>query len=162
MRVDHATQPRWFESPDAWRFIALRFVPVFALLNLAWEIAQLPGYTIWTSGSTRSIAFAVAHCTAGDVLIGLATLAIALIATRAGSVATWRGGTVAALATALGAGYTVYSEWANVELSGSWAYSEFMPRLPVIGTGLAPLAQWLVLPGLALAIALRLDRRTGS
>jgi hypothetical protein len=34
-----------------------------------------------------------------------------------------------------------------------------MPRLPVTGTGLAPLAQWIVLPGLALAIAGKWDRR---
>jgi hypothetical protein len=49
----------------------------------------------------------------------------------------------------------------NVEIRGSWAYSERMPRLPVTGTGLAPLAQWIVLPGLALAIAGKWDRRAG-
>lgn len=159
--VDHATQPRWFESPDAWRFLALRFVPVLAVLNLVWEIAQLPGYTIWTNGSTREIAFAVVHCTVGDVLIGTTALAVALIVTRAGPIAGWRFGTVAAIATALGLGYTVFSEWLNVEVRRSWAYSELMPVVPILGTGLAPLAQWLVLPGLALAIALRLHRRAG-
>ncbi len=159
--VDHATQPRWFESPDAWRFLALRFVPVLAVLNLAWEIAQLPGYTIWTNGSTRFIAFAVAHCTAGDVLIGLTTLAIALVLTRAGPMGAWRVAAIGVVATALAAGYTVYSEWLNVEIRRSWAYSELMPVVPVLGTGLAPLAQWLVLPGLALAIALRRHRRAG-
>jgi hypothetical protein len=34
-----------------------------------------------------------------------------------------------------------------------------MPRLPVTGTGLAPLAQWIVIPGLALAIAASWHRR---
>jgi len=159
--MDHATRERWFESPDAWRFLALRFVPVLAVLNLAWEIVQLPAYTVWTNGSARFIAFAVAHCTAGDVLIGLATLAIALFVTRAGPIAAWRVGAIGAVATVLAVGYTVYSEWVNVEIRGSWSYSELMPRLRVIGTGLAPLAQWIVIPGLALAISLRLHRRAG-
>jgi hypothetical protein len=158
--VEHATRERWFESPDAWRFLALRFAPVLAALNLAWEIAQLPGYAIWTNGSTRHIAFAVAHCTAGDVLIGLATLAIALVLTRAGPIAAWRVGAIGTVATVLAVGYTVYSEWVNVEIRGSWAYSELMLRLPVIGTGLAPLAQWIIIPGLALTIAVSWHRRT--
>lgn len=159
--MDHAMRERWFESPDAWRFLALRFVPVLAVVNLAWEIVQLPAYTVWTNGSARSIALAVTHCTAGDVLIGLATLAIALVLTGAGPIAAWRVGAIGVVATALAVGYTVYSEWVNVEIRGSWAYSELMPQLPVIGTGLAPLAQWIVLPGLALAISLRLHRRAG-
>ncbi len=155
MQVEHATRERWFESPEAWRFVALRFVPVLAALNLAWEIAQLPGYTIWTNGSSRFIAFAIAHCTAGDVLIGSWTLAIALVATRAGPLSAWRIARIGTIATALAAGYTVYSEWLNVEIRRSWAYSELMPRLPVTGTGLTPLAQWIVLPGLALAVAMK-------
>jgi len=31
-----------------------------------------------------------------------------------------------------------------------WAYSEAMPHLPVLGTGLLPLLQWLVIPPLVL------------
>jgi hypothetical protein len=29
-----------------------------------------------------------------------------------------------------------------------WAYSDAMPRLPVVGTGLLPVIQWLVIPPL--------------
>lgn len=36
-----------------------------AALNLLWEIAQLPLYTIYEEGEPAAIAFAVAHCTAG-------------------------------------------------------------------------------------------------
>ena len=157
--MEHATRERWFESPEAWRFLALRFVPVLAVLNLAWEIVQLPAYTVWNNGSARFIAFAVAHCTTGDVLIGLATLAIALFVTRAEAIAAWRVVAIGVVATLLAVGYTVYSEWVNVEIRGSWSYSELMPRLPLIGTGLAPLAQWIIIPGLALAIAVSWHRR---
>lgn len=31
-----------------------------------------------------------------------------------------------------------------------WAYSDAMPRVPVIGTGLLPLLQWLLIPLLVL------------
>jgi len=157
--VDRPRRVRWFESRETGRFLALRFVPAFALLSLAWEIAQLPLYTIFATGSVSEVAFAVVDCTIGDVLIGTMALAAALIVTRVGPVAAWRFGAVVAVATALGASYTVFSEWLNVELLRSWAYAERMPRLPVVGIGLAPLAQWLVLPGIALAIARRLRSR---
>jgi hypothetical protein len=48
-------------------------------LNLAWEIAQLPLYTIWWTDPGPRIAFAVLHCTAGDLMIGAASLAAALL-----------------------------------------------------------------------------------
>jgi hypothetical protein len=41
-------------------------------LDLLWEAAHLPLYAIWTDGTIREKAFAVLHCTMGDVLIALA------------------------------------------------------------------------------------------
>jgi hypothetical protein len=40
-----------------------------AIGNLAWEFAQMPHYTLWRTGSPGEIAFAVLHCTVGDVVI---------------------------------------------------------------------------------------------
>ncbi len=51
----------------------------------------------------------------------------------------------------LGAAYTVFSEWINVDIRGSWSYTAAMPVLPLLQTGLTPLLQWLVVPGLAFA-----------
>ena len=48
---------------------------------------------------------------------------------------------VAALTIGFGAGYTVFSEWLNTVVRKSWAYSDLMPAVPVIGTGLSPLLQ---------------------
>ena len=42
------------------------------------------------------------------------------------------------LATVLGVAYTIYSEWLNVSVRRSWAYSSLMPTVPFIGTGLSP------------------------
>ena len=52
-----------------------------------------------------------------------------------------------------GVGYTICSEWLNINVRGNWAYSDLMPVVPMIGTGMAPLLQWFVIPTLALWIA---------
>ena len=64
------------------------------------------------------------------------------------------------IATIAGLAYTIFSEWLNVEVRQSWAYSDLMPRLPPLGTGLAPVMQWLLLPGLALTFVTKRIRRS--
>ena len=59
----------------------------------------------------------------------------------------------------LGAAYTIFSERLNVQVRRSWAYTAAMPVLPGLGTGLAPLLQWLVVPSLAFAITAHRYRR---
>jgi hypothetical protein len=55
-------------------------------------------------------------------------------------------------AIVLGAAYTTLSEWLNVEIRRSWSYTAAMPVLPLIGTGLTPLLQWVIVPAMALAV----------
>ena len=55
---------------------------------------------------------------------------------------------------AAGLGFTVFSEWYNVYVTGAWAYQPAMPL--VAGIGLTPLLQWLVVPLSMLFIARRL------
>jgi hypothetical protein len=62
------------------------------------------------------------------------------------------GGRVILAAVLLGLGYTVFSEWLNVEIRRSWSYTEAMPLVPPLGTGLTPFLQWLIVPCLAFAI----------
>jgi hypothetical protein len=57
---------------------------------------------------------------------------------------------VVAIAVGGGLAYTVFSEWLNTEIRGSWAYTAWMPALPLIGSGLAPFLQWVLVPPLAL------------
>jgi hypothetical protein len=123
-----------------------RYLLLVAVANLAWEIAQLPLYTIWTEGSVRQIAFAVLHCTAGDMLIASASLLGALLLLGSAGWPADRYWPTAALAIAAGLAYTIFSEWLNAELRASWTYSSLMPRLPWIGTGATPFAQWIVIP----------------
>jgi len=146
--------------PQPNRLQALRvYLALSLVLNLLWETLQLPLYTIWTTGSVREKAFAVVHCAVGDVMIaGLALVAALAVAGSSG----WpfrRARQVFAITLMIGIAYTIYSEWLNTTVRQSWAYSPLMPVLPVTGTGLSPLMQWLVVPSVALSLATRWRRR---
>ncbi len=139
--------------------LSLRLAIIFAGLNLGWEALQLPLYTIWWSEPWPPIIFALLHCTLGDLMIGSVALALALSTVGQGwATDGWARRRVAIVTTILGMAYTVCSEWLNVEIRQSWAYTELMPRIPPLGTGLAPMLQWLLLPGLALSIATKMDQ----
>ena len=152
----------WFRDREAWRLIGRGYLPWLAALNLVWEVAQLPLYTLWKEASPAEIAFAVAHCTAGDVLIGCAALAIVLMLIRVGPLAGWKWARISFCTALIGAVYTVFSEWTNTALF-RWAYSELMPTIVLGATeiGLSPLLQWLVLPPLSLYLC-RITRRRSA
>jgi hypothetical protein len=129
------------------------YLALVLIANLAWETLQLPLYSLWTTATARQMAFAVVHCTGGDVLIALSTLTVALVAV---GTKRWpaEGHEWVMLATlALGVGYTVFSEWLNIVVRSSWAYSELMPVVPIVGIGLSPLLQWILVPTIALSLA---------
>jgi hypothetical protein len=133
-----------------------------AAIHLAWETLQLPLYTLWRTETWRGIAFALLHCTAGDVLIALAVLVLSLLLVG-GEAWPARGfHAVAGLAMVFGLGYTVFSEWLNVAVRASWAYSDRMPVVTIVNfqLGLAPLLQWIVVPIGVLAVVRRMAERT--
>lgn len=129
-----------------------RYFCVIVAGNLAWEFALLPLYTLWKTGSIHEITFAVLHCTGGDVLIAGATLAGSLLLFGTAEWPRRRFLAVAAATLIFGIGATAYSEHLNTA-RGAWTYSNLMPVMPGTGIGLAPLAQWIVIPALAFAIA---------
>jgi hypothetical protein len=131
------------------------YIVVSAVLHLLWEVVQLPLYTIWTTGTAREIAFAVLHCTAGDLLIAELALIVALLAVGHRDWPHQRFVPVAVVAVVIGLSYTVYSEWLNTEVRKSWAYSALMPTLPWLDTGLSPFLQWLFVPTMAFAAVRR-------
>ena len=152
----------WYQDVSGRALVAFRYVPLLAVLNLAWETVQLPLYAIWSKGTSSEIAFAVFHCTLGDILIGLAALVLALIFERERGLAEWRWKRIASLLALFGTGYTLFSEWMNTTLS-RWVYSESMPTFNLGGTeiGLSPLVQWLVVPPMALWMTSRAISRAG-
>lgn len=115
-----------------------RYLVFLAAGNLAWETFHMPLYGLWETGTYRQIIVYGLHCLAGDILIGMSALVMAILvfgdegwpANGYRRVATW--------AIVFGFGYTVGSEWYNVQFAGRWAYSEWMPLIPVLGVGVSP------------------------
>jgi hypothetical protein len=159
-----AERVSWLHDPAARRFIVLGYLPWLAGLSLVWEVAHLPLYTIWNDASAAYMAFAVAHCTIGDLMIGAASLALALIVGREGWLKSWRWWRIAFVTALVGIAYTAFSEWLNVEVLQSWAYSHRMPviELASVRLGASPLLQWATIPPLALCMGRRKIITVGS
>lgn len=124
-------------------------VMVFAfLLNYPWEFLQAP---LFRGMATAPHWDAVKFCTGatlGDAVI--ASVAFWGVAAAAGnrrwilrpSTAQVAGFVVAGLAITL-----VLEQLATGPL-GRWAYAEGMPVVPLLGVGLTPMLQWILLPPL--------------
>ena len=114
------------------------------VLNLTWEIAQVRLYTLWAEADGLTVAWALLHCSLGDVVIALAMFALAgMVLRRADWPASrpWTGGVIVVIGAMA---FTAWSEWYNVYRAGNWAYTASMPM--IFGIGLTPLLQWLILP----------------
>lgn len=133
-------QKKWLSIPE------LQLLMFGLPLELLWEIAQFPLYTVWQEGEWSYILYGLAHCTLGDLLILLvAYWSVALLSRNR----SWYRSDILAngfLFTLLGLTYTVYSELTNVNIKGTWGYTELMPIIPVIGIGGMPFMQWILVP----------------
>jgi hypothetical protein len=139
---------RWLQAARLYLF-------VIVIGNMLWEAAQFPLYTIWYDGTRSHMILALVHGTLGDLFISAAALMTSLAIfghPRWPACAFWRVGTPTVV---IGLAYTVYSEWVNVVVRHTWAYTELMPTLPPLGTGLSPLLEWAVVPLLALLLTQR-------
>ncbi len=134
------------------RLLFARWLVWMLALNLAWEILHLPLYVLPPSPFSFFTAYSIVHCTLGDGLIASAVYAGAALVT--GRRWPWAAPLYGlAVLVPLGLAYTAYSEWRNVYVVGAWGYSSAMPTL--FGIGLSPLAQWLVLPPVAVWLTRR-------
>ncbi|MBI5042032.1 MAG: hypothetical protein HZB57_12785 [Gammaproteobacteria bacterium] len=134
----------WRRQPE------LQLLMLALPLELFWEFAQLPLYTLWQRNDWGYILFSLAHCTAGDLLILLVCYELVALLTRNRS---WFAGRTllnGVVFTLVGAAYTVYSELTNAIPGGDWGYTGQMPIVPVLGIGATPLLQWLLIPPLLL------------
>src|SRR3546814_2505241 len=61
-------------SAPEWLRVLRRYMLFSAVLHLIWEIGHIPLYTIWLEGTWGDIAFAIVHCTGGDILIAMSTM----------------------------------------------------------------------------------------
>jgi hypothetical protein len=137
---------------------AVLWIALAAPLHFMWEWAHAPFYALWVEGSRWVIAYSVAHCTAGDVLIAGASYLIGAGYTHRVDWPRTAPGRGLAVVIPSGLVYTVFSEWLNVYRLGSWAYAESMPLIG--GIGVTPLLQWLVVP-LVMVFLWRVQRPGG-
>ena len=145
------------------RLQALTWTPEFnvvlfaLLLNYPWEFLQVPLFEGMSHAPHWAAVKACTRAALGDAAIALfAYWAVALLyRSRAWMTrATW--GSVLCF-VALGATATVVIE--RLALTGlwmdGWTYAALMPVVPVLGVGLSPLLQWLVLPPLVVWLVRR-------
>lgn len=146
-----------YRVKDARIASVLKYLKYSALGHFAWEIGQLPLYTIFWNAPAHQTAFAVIHCTLGDILIAGSAFALAWMSSgRTG----WPSSRtvfirVAAVAAILGVAYTIFSEWLNTTVRHSWAYMPAMPVIPGVEVGLTPVLQWIIVPAVAFALTAR-------
>ena len=131
-------------------------VALFAfLLNLPWEIWQIPLFKGVASLAHWDGVIMCTRAAVGDAVIAL--LAFWLVTATVRSRGWIRRPTAVTLGTfvAVGVVATVLLEYWATQVGGRWQYAEAMPRLPLLGTGLAPLLQWLLLPPLVVWLVRR-------
>jgi hypothetical protein len=115
-------------------------------LHVTWEFVQAPLYANMLTASHMEGVRACLVAAMGDVVIALiAFWTASVVAGSRGWVKHPSRNAVSAY-MASGLLITVGLEYLNADMLGRWTYGPLMPRLPLIGTGLAPLMQWCVLP----------------
>jgi hypothetical protein len=137
---------------------ALQWALWLFALNLVWETGQLPLYAFEPDVSWIEIAYAVAHCTFGDAMVAFTSYVLGALWTRAPRWPLERPASGFAVSLASGLIWTVWAEWYNVYVLRSWAYASGMPT--ILGIGVSPVLQWVVLPALALVLVRKWTERS--
>lgn len=131
-------------------------VALFAfLLNFTWEFLQVPFFKEMPEMAHWEAVLFCTRATLGDVLIALSAYWV-VAGIRRSRDWIYRPDVLAIVAFLLvGVLITIVLEWHATQVQQRWQYAEIMPTLPLLGTGLAPLMQWLLLPPLILWFARR-------
>ena len=124
------------------------------LLHFVWEMWQVPLFDRMPAMPHWKAVRVCTLASFGDAFISILCFwAVALAAWSRAWVLRPRWHHVVGFAAA-GIAITVVLE-ATALASGRWAYAEMMPTLPLLGTGLAPLLQWVLLPPLVVWLVRR-------
>ena len=123
-------------------------------LNVMWEMLQAPWFVGMLDKPWWEATAECLRAAGGDavmILIAFAAVSLAARETR------WmdrpaRGPLLAFLLLAAAQGLAL--EWFSLR-AGRWSYLPSMPVEPILGLGLAPILQWLILPAVALWMARR-------
>lgn len=116
------------------------------LLNLPWELLQIPFFTGMPSIAHWEGVIQCVAAAAGDAAILLAAFWATACLRRTRKWILQPSLKAAVVFVALGIVVTIILEWWATGDSGRWTYAETMPTIPGLGTGVLPLLQWLLIP----------------
>jgi hypothetical protein len=139
-------QPKW-PAYQPWAALA-----GFAfLVHFVWEMWQAPFYRTMLQASHASGVATCTIATLGDAAITITAFAAAARRENTRQVLAHPPPGALAVYFATGLVITVALEWLNVGVLRRWSYAADMPT--VLGIGMTPLLQWIVLPRLVLWLA---------
>ena len=124
------------------------------LLNLIWEVAQISAYDFPESSLVTNVLGCFVP-TLGDGLMILIIYWTGWLVFREFQWILSPGARGYLLMMVIGLMLAVFVEWNALYRTGAWAYSEQMITIPILGVGLLPILQMIVLPP---ATALLLQR----
>jgi hypothetical protein len=121
--------------------------------HFVWEIWHFRFYECMAKTSYVEAVWMGTKATVGDATIALAAYVLAVPAAR--SIDWLKSPSIKPVAIYFFAGVsiTVLLEYFATEVWNRWSYSEAMPTIPPLGTGLLPVAQWIVVPAITLYTA---------
>ncbi len=129
-------------------------------MHFTWEFLQAPLFRSMQDASHMQGIRICLQATLGDMVIALIAFWVTsfLAGTRQWVAQPSRVAIAAWLLS--GMAITFLIEFYSTEIADRWTYGASMPRFPLIGTGLAPVAQWLVVPMLVLWYLRRLSEKS--
>jgi hypothetical protein len=138
----HGNHSRFLDTPEV-------NVVIFAfLLNFVWEFWQVPFFRDMASAPHWSATMFCSLASVGDGIIMLVSFGVVAAIAGAHAWILQPSAMQVAIFAMTGVAITVTAERVATERLQWWSYADRMPTLPLLGTGVLPLLQWLVLPPL--------------
>jgi len=125
------------------------------LLNFIWEIWQVPLFQSMDNLTHFEATIGCTRAAVGDVVILLVAFWIIALTARSRS---WIIQPTTIQVTgfiAIGIVITVVVEAIAIHVLNRWQYATAMPTLPILGTGITPILQWLIIPPIIVSLMLR-------
>ena len=143
--------PRAMTRDGHWWMPIMALALYSFLLHFVWEMLQFPLY-VSPAASAHQLGIRMClRATFGDVAIALSAYIVVAGWTQTWC---WRASRVrVAMYLVVGLAITVLLEVLNVHVWHRWAYAAAMPTL--LGVGVSPLLQWIIVPLLALWLTQR-------
>lgn len=128
--------------------VSLFILGVAFFLNAIWEMAQMPAYAAGTESVSKRVVFCLVSAVADAIYVLLLYWTVRLITGRAEWFSSLNPKYIVTIVT-VGFLAAVIIELLNLKL-GVWRYSRSMPIIPIVGIGLWPALQLMIVPILVL------------